>query len=83
MQGTELYYAQMVSQLMHTRRVSIRASSADEALNKAIVQAVSADYTRALLLFKGPLSNAHASDKPLRVLLEVDLAKLSAGSEAC
>jgi len=77
------YYAQMISSRFRSTRFGFSAACPDEAVELAVAYAVKKGYLRAVLVYEGSAQQAGHCDKPFAVMLEVDLVKRPAGSEAC
>jgi len=77
------YYAQMISSRFRSTRFGFSAASPDEAVEQAVAHAIEKGFLRAVLVYEGSAQQAGLSDKPFAVMLEADLAKRLAGSEAC
>jgi len=77
------YYAQLISYRFRSNRFGFDAANADEAVGRAVAHAIEKGYLRAVLVYEGSYSDANLRDKPFAVMLESDLVKPLAGSEAC
>ena len=77
------YYAQMISSRFRSIRFGFDAANDAEAVERAVARAIEKGFLRAVLVYAGSYREANLRDKPFAVMLESDLVKPLAGSEAC